>query len=48
MPDLQRYSQGTLEDLAEGFPHSHTVSRHNLDKFLEVKTAATYPCLGNR
>lgn len=40
MPDLQRYSQRALEDLAEGFPHSHIVSRHNLDKFLEVMPLA--------
>ena len=39
MPDLQHYSQRALEDMAEGFPHAHNISRHNLDKFLEVTSA---------
>ena len=40
MPDLQRYSQRALEDMAQAFPHAHTVNRHNLDQFLQVLPAA--------
>ena len=40
MPDLQRYSQSALDDMADCFPHAHNVKRHNLDKFLEVRHPA--------